>query len=841
MLSRLRPLALLAAGLVVVACSETPTSSSRPEAVRAVTGRASIEAGVCTDIASLLLQAEEIFGAGSPNFNSVRGKLENLDKQVTDGNFDDAKGKAHNIVDFVIDKSGEGGLPGTDEQIEEFANAVYCFSGLDITLTDLDNSALIFPSDSEQVVTSADGQTGVLFPANPVFAPTLITFQPLPDTYLGGAGPLTTKLDQYPGFTNITAQADAETILTQPATVGICAIGVIPADVRARLRLGHDASFGFEITPAAEANFITCPIQTADAGAVAPLWKRMASAVLPTRLHAYMQEMSFGGGVGGTVTEFSPFAPVDPELSFGGGVGGTVTEFTRSSPMSNLIGAAGTLTNVGESCSPIEAPVGTPVADACLPDVQVATRLGTPFIGVPITWSVTAGGGSIADRSAGGVCGTFASSYVDESSAYGRSGICWTLGAAGANQVTATPGLGGDAVAGVSFAPAQSVFDAIANPPVSLVFTEVPTSVVAGTPFNVRAIEVDKYGNRVLGAADAVTITLNQFAFAGGSASATTTAVAGEAVFTGLVINKAATGYTFTGSASFITPPAVPPTSGSFSVTPAAAAAIQIVRPVTGLVAPAGTVLQSAALVTDAFGNGVSGESVSWTAGLSSNGSVTPASSSTDAIGEAAAAWTLGDGDNQLRAALTSNSAIASVIEARGTSNLGVLNSCAAGGSKDPVNDPAKPYAFWIPDPGNGKTIRQVQLFFSSTGNAKDPTPYEIELSYQRATFDPNVSLPVVTRATVMLRGNNSENKMATFTLAQPIVGASGQSARAVAMRLRVLTNPDNTTITFNTGPCPPGKSCKVPAGCNATQVIPDVLPLGTLYRKSVGITVRGG
>jgi len=175
------------------------------------------------------------------------------------------------------------------------------------------------------------------------------------------------------------------------------------------------------------------------------------------------------------------------------------------------------------------------------------------------------------------------------------------------------------------------------------------------------------------------------------------------------------------------------------------------------------------------------------------------------------------------------------------TSNLGVLNSCAAGGSKDPVNDPAKPYAFWIPDPGNGKTIRQVQLFFSSTGNAKEPTPYEIELSYQRATFDPNVSLPVVTRATVMLRGNNSENKMATFTLAQPIVGANGPSARAVAMRLRVLTNPDNTTITFNTGPCPPGKSCKVPAGCNATQVIPDVLPLGTLYRKSVGITVRGG
>jgi hypothetical protein len=100
----------------------------------------------------------------------------------------------------------------------------------------------------------------------------------------------------------------------------------------------------------------------------------------------------------------------------------------------------------------------------------------------------------------------------------------------------------------------------------------------------------------------------------------------------------------------------------------------------------------------------------------------------------------------------------------------------------------------------------------------------------------------VATRARVNLRGNNSEDKLATFTLTQPIVGASGASAREVMVRLRVVDNPDGATLTFNVGGCSPGvKNCKVPPTCKATEVSsPLPYPLGTFHRASVGIRVKG-
>jgi hypothetical protein len=98
--------------------------------------------------------------------------------------------------------------------------------------------------------------------------------------------------------------------------------------------------------------------------------------------------------------------------------------------------------------------------------------------------------------------------------------------------------------------------------------------------------------------------------------------------------------------------------------------------------------------------------------------------------------------------------------------------------------------------------------------------------------------------ALVMLRGNNSESKMATFAFAAGAVQGvanGGPGVQPVMMRLRVLENPDNTTITFNTGPCPPGTNCKVPRGCEAIEVSsPLPYPLGTLHRKSVAINVKG-
>jgi hypothetical protein len=95
-----------------------------------------------------------------------------------------------------------------------------------------------------------------------------------------------------------------------------------------------------------------------------------------------------------------------------------------------------------------------------------------------------------------------------------------------------------------------------------------------------------------------------------------------------------------------------------------------------------------------------------------------------------------------------------------------------------------------------------------------------------------NTALPTQTvPVTAFLRGNNSETKAVTFTLPQAVLRSS------LTLELRVLTNPDGSTLNFNTGPCGLGGTCRVPRGCDATQV---TLPDGATYRRSVAIVVKG-
>lgn len=713
-----------------------------------------------------------------------------------------------------------------------FVNSVFCYAGLSLTITDAANSFIVYPTDSAQALVSNTGLAGTVLPPSPVSEPTLITINLLPDTFTTpGAGPLHTKLDQYPNDVHFTHQSDNNLPFTQPVTVAVCPKAGVPSDVRARLRLGHDASAGFEITPPADGSFLRCPTTTSSNSRVG-FWHSVANAFLPKNLYAFQDSTSsFSGGVGGTAGEYSDFGTVDPDASFSGGVGGTAGEYMRSGFMAGLISGCTT---------GIEAPVGTPVDSGCLPFVLVKTPLGTILTGVPVTWNVTAGGGVIAPRSLG-VCGTFGSAASTFTSAFGKTGICWTLGAAGPNGVSATPSAGGDAPAGTVFTPAVTTFSAIANPPAGVVFDQQPPSVItAGTPFTVTTRVVDKYGNQVLGSSDAVTLGLNQNTFAGGGTSVSAYAVQGYVTFSGLQINTAASGYTLTATSTVITTPNVPPVSSPFQVVPAAPASMAIVQG-NNQTAASGTLLPTnpTVQVSDQYGNLVPGASVSWTPGLSSTASVTTTPTTTLSNGQTATGWIVGDGANQLTAAVVANPSVYVVFDATGTTTLRVYNQCATGGSGDPINDPNKSFAFWIPNPGNNKTIKEIQLYFSSAGKASSPTPVQIQLTTQVGTFDPAVSVPVATTTTVMLRGSNSETKMATFALSQPIVG-SGNGPN-VMIRLAVLSNPDGATISFNTGACSPGSSCKPPQGCSVSEVSPlTPYPSGTLYRKSVAITVKG-
>ena len=408
-------------------------------------------AGTCTSFSNLVSLVSTVFGAGSPNANSVLGKLNNLNGKLQQGDTAGAQAQAQNIVSFVQNKAQQGGLPGTQAQIQALINGVLCYAGLSGA-----DTFLIFPSDQAQILKHSSGQAGLSLQPNTVDVPTLVTITFLPNN----APPLNTKLDQYPGFIALTQSSP----LTKPAIVAVCPSSTIPTDVLARLRLGHQAVTGFEITPAADASFLDCSATVGQTG-VSGLLHRLASLILPKPLYA---KTLFSTGVGGLATEFSPFAPVDDELFLSSGAGGTRTEFQRlpggdsltrrlsPSDASNRSLTPGNRSNtvINGVCTQIDAIVGQPVETECRPTVTVKTFQGTLLQNVPLNWAVGVGGGVIAPEvTLSHTCGaTFLSTALTTTDVNANASVCWTLGATrGTNTVVATPAPGGDAPLGVFF------------------------------------------------------------------------------------------------------------------------------------------------------------------------------------------------------------------------------------------------------------------------------------------------------------------------------------------------------------------------------------------------------
>lgn len=659
MIRPVRSAVIALVAVLAVACGETPTGTELRRDGRA----AALVPGTCTTLEAMAEQAKVLYShTSTPTVNDIKAQLAAMDYNVARGRFALAEKSASDVVAITLRKHNEGSLGGTDADVRAFVNAVLCFAGIDIDLNTPDDTYLVQPADTEQVVTNTEGTVGVEFPAGPVAEPTLITFEPIVDEFVDPCeGPLQTKLDQYPGFVRIVKTSATNAPLLQPVVVAVCPQGVIPPEVRARLRLGHGASYGFEVTPAAEADFLTCPVETGQARA-GSMWDRLVDAVLPQRAHAY-QSNEFGGGVGGTVTEFSPLAPVDPQLEFGGGVGGTVTEFVRV-PFAKFTAPGAVASITGPCANPIEGAMGSPVRDECRPYVTIRTRLGTPFSNVPVTWSVLQGGGTIAANT--GACGPFAATAATTTGLNGGAGVCWTLGAVGANQVRAVPSLGGDAVEGVTFSQSAVLFNAIANPPAGLVFSIQPPAVIpAYPPVTVQVTVVDKNGERVHASNDRVYLRPNQFTFRDGQTEANVKAVAGLATFS-MVIPKPAAGYSLITSAPLSTWAIAGAVSNPFTVVPGEPFNI-LPQAGNNVTAPVGTVVPVRVRVVDRVGNPVPGATLNWSVAAGSPGSVTPPSAVTDANGEATASWTLGRGAQKIRAALTSGSLLVVSLSATGT------------------------------------------------------------------------------------------------------------------------------------------------------------------------------
>ena len=268
----------------------------------------------CLTPAAIDQLAQLIYGARHPNYRAVIAKLVPIVRAMARGDTARAREKAFDAVDYIQRLQGRRRFHGNPPPVDALISAIFCLAN--ITYANPDNSFLILPSDQPQVVVSGDAQAGVFLPANPVTEPTLLTVTRITTTFPSGSGPLNTKLDQYPGFYLFTSQSATNAPLTQPVVVAVCPATSVPDSIRQRLRLGHGASAGFEITPPADASFLNCPASTASNESPS-LLRMLANLVSPRDLHAANVRLGTGG-VGGSAGEFSPFAPVDPVLNFGG-------------------------------------------------------------------------------------------------------------------------------------------------------------------------------------------------------------------------------------------------------------------------------------------------------------------------------------------------------------------------------------------------------------------------------------------------------------------------------------------------------------------------------------------
>lgn len=655
---------------VVAACSDTAEHVTLPHVTPAQDNQPLPPPGTCTTYGALASLVTTLFGPSLDRIAPAIHVLDAMQQEIVAGNITVAQDTALYLVNMTLTDSKAGTLRGTPADVLALINATLCYAGLPSRTTDPDNAWVVFPTDAAQVMTSSDGLAGTALPGHVVSEPTLITFTAVTDT---GSGPLDTKLDKYPNYVEVTATSPTGAPLTQPVVIAVCPSPDVPDEVRATLRLGHQASTGFEVTPPADASFLTCPTSTALDHL--PKWLRtLASIVLPRPLYARARA---SGGVGGTAGSFSPFAPVDTKLSLSGGVGGTAGSFLRRA------------SQLAVTCSPTDtasqAPVGTPVDPTCRPGLTVRTRRGTVLQSVPVTFVVTQGGGSIAP-SVGGTCGTFGALFVLPTDQLGAAGMCWTLGSMPeTNYVVATPSAGGDAPAGVQFSPESIVFTATANPPTGLAFTEQPaagSNVTAGSPIPVQVAVVDRNGVTVQGFSGPVVLGLNRSTFSTGASRDTAMALSGIATYTGIAISTAAPAVQFIARATLGGTDTLQ-AGNVFNVISEPASAMTILQG-DGQTVPSGSVAPTAPVVkvTDVFGNPVTGAAITWSVGPPIIGSVSPPQSVTGAGGTATTAWTVVDGPNQVRATLTraGQPDLSVVFHATGTATVNAQNNCPVTG-----------------------------------------------------------------------------------------------------------------------------------------------------------------
>jgi hypothetical protein len=279
--------------------------------------------------AAIQAQIDALFPSGNLN-DSATSQVEDVLESADAGQTAQAQSAFVDFVAFGATQASAGALldpngaaaPTTEDALVTLSDDVADEAGLTVpsipagAFTD-DGAAAVLDGSGGTIVTG-NGQAGLMLPAGALPGKTLITIERIPET--GDPedhdGPLSTALPQYPRFYEIQTFPPVAT-LAQDGVVGVCVVD--PPDpfaptpeVAARLRIAHpdpDDPQSIEILPLADASFLDCD---GGAGSLSP---------------------ASPGRLGGAISSFSPFAPVDPS--------GSPPEITSVTPNPILASSAG--------------------------------------------------------------------------------------------------------------------------------------------------------------------------------------------------------------------------------------------------------------------------------------------------------------------------------------------------------------------------------------------------------------------------------------------------------------------------------------------------------------------
>jgi len=417
-------------------------------------------------------------------------------------------------------------------------------------------------------------------------------------------------------------------------------------------------------------------------------------------------------------------------------------------------------------------PASVSTAAAPLPSVIIKDKKGKPVAGIPVTFAVTAGGGSVSGAS-------------QTTNAQGIATVGgWMLGPTVGNQtLLATPEPLPENSAAADKLPTVT-FSVDARPAAPSQMTKINDG-QTGTVGTALAQQVgvllkDGAGNPVAGTS--VTFTAGN----GSSVSPATVATnsSGQALTT-WTLGTAAGGASLTATSGTLTP-------ATFSATAVAGPAAQLAKVNDG---QSGTVTYPLAnkvgvTVTDSYGNPVSGVAVAF-AGANGSG-VSPASVNTDASGVALTQWSMGTVAGPVSASATVGSLAPASLSATAvagppaqvskendaqTGTVGLaLSQAVSLVVKDSYGNPVKDASVSFA-PGNGSTVPAASVLTNASGRASTAWTMGQQAGWQSmnasvgsvspATFTANALAGPASQLT-----GQGDNQMGPpgSTLGQPIV-----------------------------------------------------------------------